>query len=170
MLTWHTGRSDVGFPRYLLTFRTDRRRHLLTDRDRVDLVVSQILRAACDEEFATAAYCVMPDSVHLLIEAQAAAADHKRFINRAKQFSAFHFSRVFHERLWQRHGVERMLGPDESSLDVARDVLEHSVRAGLAASAAEYPFAGSGLYTVSAIVGADPAGDYSDPSARVTST
>jgi REP element-mobilizing transposase RayT len=158
MLTWNAGSlasRDARFERYLLTFWTDRRRHLLVSRERVDLVISQILRAACDESFATAAYCAMPDCVHVLIEAQSTAADHKRFINRAKQLSAFQYSRSFHERLWQRHNFARALEPEESTLAAARHVLEQPVRAGLAPSAAEYVFAGSGLYAVSTILAAD---------------
>jgi len=158
MLTWNTGPlapSSALSERYLLTFWTDRRRHLLVNHERIDLVITQILRAACDEAFATAAYCAMPDSVHLLIEAQSTGADHKRFINRAKQLSAFQYSRTFHERLWQRHNFARTLGPDECTLVAARHVLEQPVRAGLASSAGEYAFAGSGLYALSAILGAE---------------
>lgn len=158
MLTWHTGQlssSDLIFPRYLLTFCTDSRRHLLTRREHVDLVLEQILRAACEEEFATAAYCFMPDCAHLLIEGQSGTSNHKRFISRAKQYSAWHYSRAFHERLWQRHGLEHALRQDEATLVIAKHVLEHPVRAGLVSTAADYPFAGSGLYRVSQILGAE---------------
>ena len=155
MLTWHTGPTrgaDGAFPRYLLTFCTHLRRHLFVTGERVDLVLEQILRAACQEEFATAAYCFMPDSVHLLVESQSERANYKRFINRAKQYSASHYSRTFHEQLWQRHGSERTLRRDEATLAVASQILGYPVRSGLTSSAADYPFAGSGVYRVSDIL------------------
>ncbi len=158
MLTWHTGYPpvvDPTFPRYLLTFCTDSLRHLLVTPERVGLVLEQILHTACEQEFATAAYCFMRDRMHLLVEAQSRQSNQKRLVKRAKQASASRYTRTFGGRLWQRQGFERALGADESTLAVAKFVLEYPVRAGLASSALDFPFSGSGAYDVIDILFAD---------------
>jgi putative transposase len=138
----------VGLQRYFLTFCTDSRRPVFTKPPVVELVVSQILRAAGDESFAVAAYCFMPDHVHLLVEAQASTSDCLRFIRQAKQFSGYYYSRAFAGRLWQRYGFERVLRGDEATLDVARYILENPSRAGLVEHLQECPFVGSGTHSM----------------------
>src|ERR1700740_2326003 len=102
MLTWHTGSPppvDPSFPRHLLTFCTDSLRHLLVTPERVTVVLEQILLAACEQEFAIAAYCFMPDRAHLLVEAQTQQSNHKQLVKRAKQASAWRYARRFGGRL-----------------------------------------------------------------------
>jgi len=144
----------VGLHRYSLTFCTDSRRHLFTHSQAVDLVLSQIVRAADEEGFAIVAYCFMPDHVHVLIEAQAETSDCRRFIKRAKQYSGFYYSKEFGHRLWQRYGFERVLRNDETTLVVARYILENSLRAGLAASVEDYPHLGSTTHPIGEILAA----------------
>jgi REP element-mobilizing transposase RayT len=62
------GFDYVGYHRYFLTFCTFNRRPLFVDDDHVDIVLAQILRACGQEQFATLAYCFMPDHRHLLAE------------------------------------------------------------------------------------------------------
>jgi putative transposase len=134
----------VGLRRYFLTFCTDHRRHLLTKPPVVDLVRAQISRAAAENQFEVIAYCFMPDQVHLLVAGTGESADCKRFIARAKQYSAFYYSRTYSAVLWQRHGADRALADDEVSEVVAREVLETPVRAGMVRRAEDYPFSGWG--------------------------
>ncbi len=75
----------VGRYRYFLTFCTNRRIPRFTDPAVVDLVLSQISRAASEQAFAVIAYCFMPDHLHLLVEGRSEDADARRFIARAKQ-------------------------------------------------------------------------------------
>jgi len=88
----------------------------------------------------------MPDHLHLLIEGRSESCDCRRFIARAKQFSAFHYSRIFGGRLWQRYGFDRILRDDERTVVTARYIFENPVRAGLARTARAYPFSGSKVY------------------------
>ncbi len=85
----------------------------------------------------------MPDHLHLLVEGQSESSNCLRFISRAKQFSGYHFSRQFGQRLWQRYNFERTLRDDESTLVVARYILENPLRAGLVERPEDYPFSGS---------------------------
>ncbi len=59
---------------------------------------------------------------------------------------------MFGERLWQRYGFERTLRSDESTLAVARYILENPIRAGLVERAQDYPFLGSGVYSIDEIL------------------
>jgi putative transposase len=142
----------VGLHRYFLTFCTFERRKLFVTHATVESVRTQFLRAATDERFAFLAYCFMPDHVHLLVEGSADHSDCRRFIRRAKQCSGFHYKKAFAESLWQRYGYERTLRSDEATLSVARYVLENPVRAGLVARIEDYPFSGSGMYSIGEIL------------------
>ncbi len=103
----------------------------------------QISHAADACAFAIVAYCFMPDHVHLLVHGQSETAGCKRFIVLAKQYSGYYHSKEYRRRLWQRYGYERTLRRDEDTLSVAQYILENPVRAGIAATVLEYPFAGS---------------------------
>ena len=142
----------VGPYRYFLTFCTDSRQRLFVTRERVELVMVQIERSAAEELFAVIAYCFMPDHVHLLIEGRCDSSDCRRFINRAKQFSGFHYAKAFGHRLWQRYGFERVLRDDEATLSVARYILENPLRARLVQRVDDYPFVGSRVYSLSEIL------------------
>src|SRR5437763_3426041 len=144
----------VGLYQYFLTFCTHSRQRLFANAAVVDLVLAQILRAAGDEGFENIAHCFMPDHVHLLVEGQRESSDCWKFIKRAKQFSAFYYSKTFGGRLWQRYGFERVLRNDEATLSVARYVLENPIRAGLVPRIEDYPFLGSTMYSVAEIAAA----------------
>ena len=94
----------------------------------------------------------MPDHLHLLVQGQCEAAECKRFISAAKQYSGYHYSKEFHHPLWQRYGFERTLRKDEDILTVARYILENPVRAGLSTTVAEYPFVGSLVHELKELV------------------
>jgi putative transposase len=142
----------VGLYRYFLTFCTHDRARLFITKPAVDLVLEQILRVSEAESLAVIAYCFMPDHLHLLVEAQSATSNCLRFITRAKQFSGYHYSKQFGQPLWQRYGFERTLRNDESTLAVARYILQNPVRAQLVVSAADYPFSGSKTYSVAKLL------------------
>jgi putative transposase len=142
----------IGLHRYFLTFCTSSRRRVFVSRERVDLVLEQIQRAAGENSFAILAYCFMPDHLHLLIESLSNSSDCLRFIRSAKQFSGFHYANAFGDRLWQRYGFERVLRDDDDTLPVARYILENPMRAGLVERVEDYPYAGSRRYTPTQIL------------------
>ena len=138
--------SYLGIQRYFLTFCVDRRSRAFVEREIVDMVWSQFLRAASDEPFSIIACCFMPDHVHLLVEGVEDASDLKRFLSRAKQLSGYHYNQQRKKRLWQRYSYEHVLRDEESTPAVVAYILENPVRAGLAATVHEYPFIASSLY------------------------
>ena len=98
------------------------------------------------------AYCFMPDHVHLLVEGLSEAADALAFVHRAKQLSAYEFSKTFGQRLWQPSFNDHILRDDEATLSVVRYIFENPVRAGLVKSPEDYPFLGSAKYSTREIV------------------
>ena len=146
------GFSYVGYHRYSLTFCTKDRKRLFVSDAVVDLVLSQISRAAIECEFAVLAYCFMPDHVHLLVEGRAEHSDCKQFIARAKQYSGFYYSKTYRVRLWQRYGYDHVLRDDEKMLVVARYILQNPIRAGLVKRIEEYPYCGSFKWPLAALL------------------
>jgi REP element-mobilizing transposase RayT len=127
-------------------------RRVFVDPAAVDLVMTHIVRAAGDDHFAIAAYCFMPDHLHVLIEAQSESSDCRRFISRAKQLSGFHHRKAFRHGLWQRYSFEHVLRDDEDMPRIARYILENPVRGGLVSRVHDYPFVGSQMFTIDEIL------------------
>ena len=138
----------VGIHQYFLTFCTDLRRRWFIDSANVTLVLSQILRASTENQFAVIAYCFMPDHLHLVVEGECDASNCLTFIKKAKQYSGFYFAKARGEKLWQRYGYERIIREDEDMLQVARYVLQNPVRSGMVTDVREYPFVGSQRYAL----------------------
>ena len=145
----------TGLYRYFLTFCChSTAARFFTSTPVVELVLSQILRAADDEQFAILAYCFMPDHAHLLVEGLS------EFIQRAalhqpapSSSPGFHYrQRHRRNRLWQRYGYEHVLRDDEDTRRVARYILENPIRRGLVRRAKDYPFVGSCVFTLDEIL------------------
>ena len=79
--------SYIGLAQYFLTFCVRGRRRVFTDGDLVAQTLEHFRQTATLEQFAILAYCVMPDHVHLLVEAVVERADLRRFAAGAKQRS-----------------------------------------------------------------------------------
>src|SRR5262245_30324966 len=156
----------LGLYRYFLTFCTDYRRPVFQDPDVVNLVLSQISRAATEEAFVVLAYCFMSDHVHLLVDGTSDASDCRRFIKSAKQYSGYHFERETKRKLWQRYGFERVLRDEDSTLVVARYILNNPVRAGLVGDPRDYPYLGSEKFSVGEIL--EAVGDFEFPASWST--
>lgn len=110
----------------------------------VVLVWTQFLRAASEKHFEVAAYCFMPDHLHLVVEGLADDSDLKAFVRLAKQYSAYYYARAHGGgRLWQRYGHDRIVRDDADFRDRVRYVVANPVVAGLVARPEDYPFLGS---------------------------
>ena len=116
------------------------------------LVREQFLRAERESGFDNIAYCFMPDHVHKVMKASTSSSDAKEYIKRAKQYSGFYYSKQFGTRLWQRYGYDRVALRDDEPRAWVRYVIENPVRAGLVATAEDYPFTGSSLYTMKELI------------------
>jgi putative transposase len=135
-----------------LCFCTHERARHFTAADHVSLTYEQILRAAGEQCFVVTAYCFMPDHVHPLVEGLYNESDLRVLLARARQYSAFYFKKHHGRRLWQRYGYERVVRGSEDTFAVARYILENPVRAGIVERIEDYPFIGSSVYPLSALI------------------
>ena len=142
----------IGLQRYFLTFCTAQRRACLITSDAVTCVHDQILLAVALFDMEEIAYCFMPDHLHLLVEGRSEASDALGFIHRAKQLSAYEFSKTFGRRLWQPSFNDRILRDDEATLSVARYIFENPVRASLVKNPEDYPSLVSAKYSMREIM------------------
>lgn len=133
----------LGPYRYFLTFCTADRHGAFVVAAIVNLVLSQIVRAAAERGFAIIAYCFMPDHVHLLVEGTAPDSDMRQFCGLAKQYSAFLYKRQAGRALWQPSYYDHVLRDEEDTWSVVRYIVENPLIAKLAYRADEYPFLGS---------------------------
>ena len=140
--------SYIGLQYYSLTWCCCDYQHLFTQRERVDFVRAQFLRASVETNVVNIAYCFMSDHVHQLVKGDACDADAKAFINRAKQYSGFYFKAEFGMRLWSRKGFNRVLLQDQDPRAAAQYIIENPVRACLATRVDDYPYVGSERYTL----------------------
>ena len=141
----------VGLYRYFLTFCTKERATRFVSSEVVDLVMTQILHAAQEREFAVHAYVVMPDHLHLLVHGASESSDLNAFASLAKQRSGYAYSRSQRGTLWQPSYYEHVLREEEDDLRVIWYIVNNPVRAGLAEDPESYPFLGSATYSISAI-------------------
>lgn len=89
-------------------------------------------------------YCFMPDHLHLVAEGLSDDADCKRFIKLAKQYSGYYYSQRYDRaRLWQRYSHDTIAWDLADVVRMVRYVVANPVKAGLVATAEDYPFLGS---------------------------
>jgi putative transposase len=143
-----TAFSYIGRSRYAITFVTDARRTVFDNASDVDLVLTQILRAASELSFAVTAYCFMLDHLHLIVEGTADESNCRTFIKASKQYSGYYYKRSHEQRLWERYGHERVIRDDQELAMTVRYVVANPVRAGLVQHPRDYLFLGSQRYTV----------------------
>jgi len=94
----------------------------------------------------------MPDHFHALLTGEIEQADFLECVRRFKQLTSFHYKRLDKQELWQSGYYERILRDDEATEAVVRYILENPIRAGLTSRLGEYPFAGSEVYDLPALV------------------
>jgi REP element-mobilizing transposase RayT len=142
----------IGFHYYSLTWSCYEGQALFTQRDRVDLVRAQFLRASRETEVVNIAYCFMPDHVHQLVKGISVDADAKAFICKAKQYSGFYFKAAFQRRLWFRKGFNRVLIEDREVRAAVKYIIENPVKAGLVTRVENYPYTGSETHTLAEVM------------------
>ena len=140
--------SYIGFQYYSLTWSCYERQRLFTQRDRVDLVRSQFLRASRETNVVDIAHCFMPDHVHELVQGMTATADAEEYIRKAKQYSGFYFKKAFTMKLWRRKGFKVVLLDDYAPREIVKYIIESPVKAGLVKRVEDYPFTGSSQHTI----------------------
>ena len=94
----------------------------------------------------------MPDHVHIWVYGTSLQADLPAFMTHFKKVTGLEYSQRFKRRLWQPGYHHRILRDDESTEGTARYIIENPIRDGLAREIGEYPYAGSDLYDLHAML------------------
>jgi REP-associated tyrosine transposase len=84
----------------------------------------------------------MPDHLHPFVQGESDTADLTRFIKRWKQATGYNYGREHGRRLWQVGFFDHVLRSDEDTDRHVLYILGNSIRAGLAKTIGEYPYAG----------------------------
>jgi putative transposase len=147
-----TGFSYIGRYRYSLTFCSFARRQTFLDSELTESVIAEIQRTARERSFVILAYCAMPDHVHLLLEGTSNAADLCRFARDAKRRTGEAYSRQSKRRLWQEGFYDRVLRAEDDAKTIASYIVANPVRAGLVATATEYPHTGSQVWKLEELI------------------
>jgi putative transposase len=110
----------------------DRSRRLLDSETVTGCLIASAARYRCQ----IAAYCFMPDHVHLLVTG-GEGTSLVRFVQHFKQATGRRY-----RGLWQRSFYDHILRDEESVDDVIGYIWSNPLRAGLVSDAADYPFSG----------------------------
>ena len=140
------GVSYTGYQRYFVTSCVSGRHKAFANPTFTEWCTTQLRAIASSHEFAIAAYCFMPDHVHLLVYGTSEAADLRRCISRYKQCTGFEYRKRHGRQLWQPGYHDRVLRDEEATEAIARYILGNPLRAGLVQKWGDYPFAGSDLF------------------------
>ena len=137
-----------GFYHHFLTASTYGRRPAFTDPMLCAAATAQLFQSGTKHGFAILAYCLMPDHIHVLVEAERADADFLRSAHLWRQLSGFWERKRTGRSLWQEGYWDYTLRDDESVLAIASYVVWNPVRAGLCQSPEDDPFTGSARLSV----------------------
>jgi REP element-mobilizing transposase RayT len=145
--------------RYFVTICTDQRLTHFSDEPAARWMCAQIPQFFEPSQFAVTAFCVMPDHVHLLLEALADDADFTSTMRSWKQTTGYAWKQRTQKRLWQEGYYDRVLRDHDSDLEVVRYILDNPNRAGLMSDNRPYPYMGSSRFTMDQL--REAAGDWS---------
>ena len=141
-----------GFYCYFLTAATYGRRPAFRDPELCEAVTTQLFQSTQKHGFAVIAYCLMPDHVHALVEAERADADFLKWVHLWRQLSGFWERKRTGQYLWQEGYWDYTLRGDESVIGIAAYVVWNPVRAALAVSPDQYPYLGSSRYSLAELM------------------
>jgi len=137
-----------GFGRYFITICTEGKKHALTSPAVIKPILMVMYDYALGTGFRITAYCVMPDHMHLLLEATRETSDLEKFVKIFKQKTSFQRRRKSGGVLWQKGYYDHVLRNDEDTAEVARYILNNPVRKGMVDDFALYPWIGSEIFDV----------------------
>ncbi|MDP3716671.1 MAG: transposase [Acidobacteriota bacterium] len=143
-----------GFYCYFLTASTYGRRASFRDPALCGKVTTQLFQSTQKHGFAVIAYCLMPDHVHVLVEAEQPDADFRKWLGLWRQLSGFWERRRTGQYLWQEGYWDYTLRDDDSVIGIAAYVVANPVRAGLVRSPEQYPYLGSSRYSLTELMAA----------------
>ena len=137
---------------YHITMRGNNRQPIFLDDADYQQYLLELHRARCEEPYHLLAYALMPNHVHLMIEAvpegSPSAAIQRVAARYTRYFNARH-GRVGH--LYQGRFYSNFVNSEPYALEVTRYVHLNPVRADLVRCPIEYPWSSYGIYLGAAV-------------------
>jgi putative transposase len=116
-------------------------------------VRDELLRTGAAYHVNVLAYCVMPDHLHALVEGGRPDSELAGALAMFRQRTGRTYRQLHGRRLWQEGYYDRVLRSDDRSLEVARYIVANPMRKGLCNTVREYPYVGSGRWTLDELLG-----------------
>ena len=140
--TWGKSRSprlegvDYGAPgrAYHVIIGSRQKREMFTDAGANSPIVRVLKQAVAISGYGLVAYCLMPDHLHVLVQAGERPRRLSAFVASFKSYCL----KATGRKLWQRGFYEHILRKDETVITVAEYIANNPVRKGLVASRDEY--------------------------------
>ena len=110
--------------------------HTLTEATVVDALIGAMRYCSRRWQCRVAAYCIMPDHLHVLVVPEASSARADQWVRYFKGRTAHALGRA---GMWQRSYWDRHVRDEEGIVAVAEYILMNPVRRGLCAEWAEWP-------------------------------
>ncbi|TWT46045.1 Transposase IS200 like protein [Phycisphaerae bacterium RAS1] len=105
------------------------------------MVCKSVEHAAAMLDHRIAAYCLMPDHMHLLVSAGCSGVSALELLRRFKSFTTAEYRRMTGDaRLWQYSARDRVIRRDERLEEIAAYIANNPVRAGLVSAWMEWPY------------------------------
>jgi len=129
-----------------LIIGTHAKKPYFSDPEIAGSIISIIKQVSLEKGNRIYAYCVMPDHVHILVDApdKYGGIDFVKVVK--GRFAGSSRSAQLHTSLLQRGFYDHILRKDENVMAVARYIIANPVRAGIVDEVGKYPFAGSLVY------------------------
>jgi REP element-mobilizing transposase RayT len=131
-------------PVYFITICTEGRRQFLSNAMPAEILVSALRDSPLIHGWAVGRYVVMPDHVHFFASPGFGAKSLSAFIRDWKKWTSrkLHDAGIVSPIVWQPEFFDHVLRSADSYEGKWHYVRENPVRAGLVASADEWPFSG----------------------------
>jgi putative transposase len=133
----------LGHQFYFVTLCCHEREPVFVDSLTCGWLLDLLFREVKSNRFSLAAYCLMPDHLHILVHGLTPTSDLFHFLKTFKIKSGREYANKSRKILWQRRYFEHVLRPQESVEDVAWYIWLNPVRRGLVSTPDEFAYSGS---------------------------
>lgn len=123
---------------YYITIGTNRKENTFTKPSINEKVINTLKESARLYGYNLIAYCLMPDHLHILVQASDNPRDLRGFVRGFKSYCSVATPVATNIKLWQRGFYEHILRKEDNVADVSEYILNNPVRKGLVQERGQY--------------------------------
>ena len=123
---------------YHIAIGANEKQNIFTKPSINQMVTNTLKNSAKLYGYELIAYCLMPDHLHILVQAGEDAKDLREFVRGFKSYCSVATPVATNRKLWQRGFYEHILRKEENVADVAEYILNNPVRKGLVEEMDQY--------------------------------